>query len=314
MKANEVDKTSSKKLGIIHLVLSSFSFALMSLFISLTGDLPVYEKAFFRNFVAFIMAIIILARSEMKFSIKKGSLPGLLLRALFGTIGIIANFYAVSEINISDAMILNKLSPFFAVIASIFILRERATLSQWGLITLAVIGAVFVVKPTFILSAVNGGLEGGSFPAAIGLIGGICAGIAYSFVRKLSMHGERGMIIICFFSLFSCVVLIPPIIMTYQRPTGVQFLFMILTGCAALLGQVNVTKAYSYAPAREISVYDYSGVIFAAILGMIFLGEIPDMYSIIGYLIIIGASVMSFIYNNREHRSLSNKEESPAEK
>ena len=91
---------------------------------------------------------------------------------------------------------------------------------------------------------------------------------------------------------------IPPIIMTFQKPTLIQLLFMFLTGCAALCGQMNITKAYAYAPAKEISVYDYSGVIFAAILGMIFLGEKPDLYSIIGYMVIIGASVLAFMYNN----------------
>jgi len=297
----EHDNTTSKKLGIIHIVLSSFSFALMSMFISLTGDIPVYEKAFFRNFVALVMALIILSRSKERFRIKKGSASGLLFRALFGTIGLVANFYAVSEINISDAMMLNKLSPFFAVIASVFILKESITPSQLGFILLAIIGAVFVVKPSFIVSALTGNAESGSFAAVIGLIGGVSAGIAYSFVRKLSTQGERAMVIICFFSLFSCIALIPPIILTYQRPSPVQFLYMLLTGCSALMGQVNITKAYSYAPAGEISVYDYSGVIFAAILGMIFLGETPDIYSIAGYLIIVGASVLSFLYNSNRH-------------
>ena len=289
---------SSKKLGIIHLVLSSFSFALMSLFISLTGDVPVFEKAFFRNFVALIMALVILGRSEEKFKVRKGSWPGLLLRAFFGTIGLVANFYAVSEINISDAMMLNKLSPFFAIIASIFILKERATIYQWFFIFMAIVGAVFVVKPSFIIDMLNGNFSSGGLPALIGLIGGISAGVAYSFLRKVSNQGERSMIIICFFSLFSCVALVPPIIMTFQKPTLIQILLMVLTGCAALCGQMNITKAYAYAPAKEISVYDYSGVIFAAILGMIFLGEKPDHYSIIGYMVIIGASVLAFMYNN----------------
>ena len=298
METKTKSNISSKKLGIIHLVLSSFSFALMSLFISLTGDVPVFEKAFFRNFVALLMSLVILARSEDKFKVRKGSWPGLFLRAFFGTIGLIANFYAVSEINISDAMMLNKLSPFFAIIASIFILKERATIYQWFFIFMAIVGAVFVVKPSFIIDMLNGNFSSGGLPALIGLIGGISAGVAYSFLRKVSNQGERSMIIICFFSLFSCVALIPPIIMTFQKPTLIQLLFMFLTGCAALCGQMNITKAYAYAPAKEISVYDYSGVIFAAILGMIFLGEKPDLYSIIGYMVIIGASVLAFMYNN----------------
>ena len=51
-------------------------------------------------------------------------------------------------------------------------------------------------------------------------------------------------------------------------------------------------------PAKEISIYDYSTVIFTALLGLIVLGEMPDWLSIIGYAIIIGASVLNYLYNN----------------
>ena len=119
-------RLSPRTKGVIFLLISAFSFAVMALFINLAGDMPVFMKAFFRNLVAIAMSYIMLARSPEKFKIKKGSLPGLLMRASFGTIGIIANFYAISNANMSDAMMLNKLSPFFALVTSIFILKEAA--------------------------------------------------------------------------------------------------------------------------------------------------------------------------------------------
>jgi drug/metabolite transporter (DMT)-like permease len=70
-----------------------------------------------------------------------------------------------------------------------------------------------------------------------------------------------------------------------------------LAGVGASVGQFSITTAYKYAPAKEISVFDYTQVIFAAIWGMIFLGEIPVMLSIIGYIIIIGMAVLRWYYN-----------------
>jgi drug/metabolite transporter (DMT)-like permease len=64
-------------------------------------------------------------------------------------------------------------------------------------------------------------------------------------------------------------------------------------------GQLNITAAYSYAPAKKISVFDYSQVIFAALLGFIFLGQIPDMLSILGYVLIIGAAVFRWFQNRK---------------
>ena len=63
MQIKVFDKLSPRKKGIIYLLLSSFSFACMALFINLAGDMPVFQKAFFRNLVAIVMSYTILARS-----------------------------------------------------------------------------------------------------------------------------------------------------------------------------------------------------------------------------------------------------------
>lgn len=304
MTKNILSNISPKKRGIIYLLMSAFSFAVMALFVNLAGDMPVFMKAFFRNIVACCMTIPMLARSSGGFHIQKGSLPYLLGRATLGTVGILCNFYAISKINIADALILNKLSPFFAIIASVFILKEIANGWQWLSVIVALIGSLFVVKPTFILGILGGGSASSSFdssdffPALIGLIGGIAAGVAYTFLRKLSLRGERSTIIVAFFSVFSCIACIPFIAVTYQPVTWLQIFFCFCAGVAACCGQFTITAAYGACPAREISVYDYSTVVFGAVLGMLFLGEFPDYLSIIGYVIIIGASVFSFLYNN----------------
>lgn len=297
MTEKKKSRLTPRQKGVIFLLISAFSFALMALFINLAGDMPVFMKAFFRNLVAIVMSYIMLARSPEKFKIKKGSLPGLIMRASFGTVGILANFYAISNTNISDAMMLNKLSPFFALITSIFILKEAADGFQWAAILTAMAGAVFVVRPSFLFG--NLGISGDSvFPLAIALLGGICAGIAYAFLRKVTVNGERPIIVVAFFSTFSCIVLIPFIIFTYQPITPMQLFYCAMTGVAACFGQIFISSAYAACPAKEISIYDYSTVIFTALLGLFVLHEIPDWLSIAGYAIIIGASVLNYLYNN----------------
>ena len=297
MTEKKKNRLTPRQKGVIFLLISAFSFAVMALFINLAGDMPVFMKAFFRNLVAIVMSYIMLARSPEKFKIKKGSLPGLIMRASFGTVGILANFYAISNTNISDAMMLNKLSPFFALITSIFILKEAADGFQWAAILTAMAGAVFVVRPSFLFG--NLGISGDSvFPLAIALLGGICAGIAYAFLRKVTVNGERPIIVVAFFSTFSCIVLIPFIIFTYQPITPMQLFYCAMTGVAACFGQIFISSAYAACPAKEISIYDYSTVIFTALLGLFVLHEIPDWLSIAGYAIIIGASVLNYLYNN----------------
>ena len=203
----------------------------------------------------------------------------------------ICNFYAIDKLNIADANILNKLSPFFAILMSYFILKEKANKIEWLSVIVAFIGALFVVKPSFNMQFVY---------AMIGVCGGLGAGIAYTFVRKLGKKGERGPVIVLCFSVFSCVVTMPFLMFQFQPMSLSQFGFLILAGVSAAGGQFSITKAYTKAPARDISVFDYTQVLFAALLGFLFLDQIPDMLSLIGYVIIIGSAVFKWAYIRKQ--------------
>lgn len=274
--------------GILLIIAAGFFFALMSFFVRLSGDLPSIQKSFFRNFVAAIAAFIILLRSKEPIKVQRKNIPCLLLRSICGTIGLICNFYAIDRMNISDANMLNKLSPFFAIIMSYFILKEKANKVEWGAVIVAFVGALFVVKPSFSMEFVN---------AMIGVAGGLGAGMAYTFVRKLGKMGERGPVIVFFFSAFSCLVTLPFLIINYEPMAWWQLAYLLIAGGFATGGQLCITAAYTKAPAKEISVFDYSQVVFAAVLGFVFLGQIPDILSVIGYVIIIGTAVAKWKYN-----------------
>lgn len=280
-----------KQQGILFIILAGFFFASMSFFVRLSGDLPTMEKAFFRNAVAVLVAAFMLARTKEGFHVQKGSWPDLLMRSFCGTVGLICNFYAVDHMNIADANILNKLSPFFAILMSYFILKEKANKVEWACVAVAFIGAVFVVKPAFNMQFVN---------AMIGVTGGLGAGIAYTFVRKLGKKGERGPIIVMVFSTFSCLCTVPFLISEFQPMKAVQLLCLLMVGVSAAGGQIFITKAYTKAPAKEISVFDYTQVLFAALLGFVFFGQIPDWMSLVGYLIIIGSAIFKWNYLRKE--------------
>lgn len=279
---------NDKKQGILYIIMAGLFFALMTFFVRMAGNLPTMQKAFFRNAVAAVAALFLLARSEEGFKIKKSSWRDLFLRSFFGTMGLICNFYAVDRLAIADANILNKLSPFFAIIMSYFILKEKANKTEWLCVVVAFIGALFVVKPSMDMQFVN---------AMIGMLGGFGAGVAYTFVRKLGKAGERGSVIVMCFSVFSCIVTAPFLIIGAKPMSLYQIVMLLLAGAAATGGQLSITKAYTKAPAKEISVFDYSQVVFAAALGLVFLGQIPDIMSIIGYVIIIGSAVFKWNYN-----------------
>ena len=293
----EIKLKSNRIKGILCILAAALGFSFMTFFVRISGDLPTMQKAFFRNAVAAVVATVILLRSPEKFKIKKGSFGDIALRCIFGTSGLICNFYAIDRLGIADANMLNKLSPFFAILLSIPILKEVPKVRDIVATVIAFTGALFIIRPGGDMSVV---------PALIGLYGGFGAGTAYVFVRRLGGKGERTPIIVFCFSAFSCLVTAPFLITGFVPMTGWQWFCLIMAGVSASLGQFAITTAYKFAPAKEISVFDYTQVIFAAILGMIFLSETPSIFSIIGYVIIIGTAVVRWYLALKKDRLQAN--------
>lgn len=277
------ENASKRTVGVLFILGAALCFALMNLFVNLAGDLPVMQKVFFRNLIASVAVFFLLLFQKEKFRIhSKECLLWLFLRSFVGFLGVILNFYAIDTIgSISDASILNKLSPFFAILFSVFLLKEKPRLYEIGFVALAFLGALFVVKPTFTAA---------SLPALAGVLSGASAGFAYSCVRILGTKGERGMMTVFFFSAFSTLVALPFFIAFYEPMTPFQLFALLMAGVSATGGQFFITAAYRFAPAKEIAVFDYSQVLFAAVLGFLFLDQLPDLFSLAGYGIIIGAA------------------------
>lgn len=287
MDVKEEKKDKSMLKGVLCIMLAALGFSLMTFFVRISGDVPTMQKAFFRNAVAAVIATVPILKSKDKFHIKKGCFPDIAFRCIFGTSGLICNFYAIDRLGIADANMLNKLSPFFAILLSIPLVKEVPNLIDITATIVAFIGAMFIIRP---------GGEVSVFPALMGLYGGFGAGTAYVFVRRLGIKGERTPVIVLCFSLFSCLVTLPFLIFDFHPMSARQWLCLIMAGACAALGQFSITTAYKFAPAKEISVFDYTQVIFAAVLGMIFLNETPVPLSILGYVIIIGTAVARWYY------------------
>ena len=276
-----------KKQAIVCIISAAFFFALMNLFVKLSGDLPVWQKSMFRNLMAMFIALFIILKDRTSLRIEKKNYLPMAIRCIAGTVGVICNFYAIGKLNIADASMLNKLSPFFAIIFSVFILKEKPKKVEWITIIVAFVGALFVIKPTFNME---------SFPAMMGMLSGMGAGLAYACVRKLGTNGVAGSVIVFFFSMFSCLSVLPCVIATYEPMTFAQLSFLILAGLSAAGGQFSITAAYSRAPAKEISVFDYTQVLFAALLSFVILGDLPDWLSCVGYAVIIGVAIFKWKY------------------
>ena len=272
--------------GIFCIITAGFGFALMSLFVKLSGDLPSMQKGFFRNIIAVFISSIPLLKHWKVINTPKDKTGWLvlILRSVFGTIGLVLNFYAISHISLADSSIIQKLSPFIIIILSYIFFKEEMTRFQFFAIIIAFVGIILIIKPS--------GNDIISMGALAALSGALCAGIAYTCVRYLGTHNISGEFIIFFFSSLSSLMLLPYLIFDYRTMTFYQLSMLLLAGISATIGQYGVTFAYKFAAAKNISVFDYSQVLFSGIFGYMFFGEFPDFQSLIGYIIVISVGVV----------------------
>jgi drug/metabolite transporter (DMT)-like permease len=280
--------------GIISIIISAFGFALMAMFVRLCDDygneISSFQKSFFRNIIAFAIAAIVFARQKRTDASHFQTLNPktallLLARCFAGCIGIFANFYALSKIPIAEAMALNKTAPFFTVLFSWILLKESPKPRQLSAIFIAFVGVTLVMKPLFIVN------DAFAFNSA--LLGGLGAGIAYTCVRELGVRKINSAFIVLFFSAFSSLASIPFMFSRFDPMTSAQIFIMLGAGAGAAIGQFGVTTAYRFAPPRQVAVYDYTNLIFTAILGFLLFDQIPDWISIAGFATIIAAALFA---------------------
>ncbi len=263
------------------MVLSGASFALMGAMVKYATDAPVTAKVFFRNLVTLGITSLAAWRGGYNPLAPTPHRGLLLLRALCGLGGVLFYFVALGRLTLADASLLNKTSPFFVVLFAVLILGEPFRRGMVPVLLTAFAGALLIIKPGFNYQLL---------PALAGLASGVFAGLAYTLVRKLKGRAEPN-VIIFHFSLVSTLATLPFLIAAPPHPDRAQWLALIGTGVFAAGGQYGLTFAYHHAPASRISIFTYLHVLFAVAVGLVLFGERPDIWSILGGVLIIAAGV-----------------------
>lgn len=285
---------TQKQKGILYMVLSALSFAAMQVVVHLTKEFPTMEQIFVRNLFILIAAFFIIRRKKGSYFGERKYQAGLFGRSFFGFLGLITLFYASSHAAQGDVTILNKLSPIFVTLLAVLFLKEKMSRVQIPALLLSVVGACIIFRPSF---------QSNPLPLIMALLSAVSSGIAYTLLGYFKDKVD-GMTVIMHFSTFSAVASFPFMIKDFVLPNTQQFLLLMLIGVFGSLGQAFITYAYRFAPASEISIYNYSGILFSMILGLFILGEPIKMTSIAGGILVAAASLLVYFYNGKYSKKI----------
>jgi len=281
LEKNGEDKSN---MGILMMILASICFTLMAVMVKYLGHLPLTEIIFFRNLP--IMLIVPLMLKNRKISFWGNNKPLLILRSLFSGSVMVAYFYSITAMNLTDAITIKQLSPFFIILLASILLGEKISFKLVTIFILAFLGAVLVVKP---------GFRSDIYPAIIGLLAAILTAGSHVGARRLGST-DHPLVIVNYFGYIIGFAALGILLWqgNFCVPDTLNLFILILLGLAGLGGQIALTKAYQMAPTNMVSLYLYSQIIFGALLGVLLFKEIPDLLSIIGASLIIISGYLNY--------------------
>ncbi len=272
--------------GIIFMLLSAFLSSMSGAVAKVLSDsMDPIEIVFYRN----ILGVLILLYSfkKVSVSINTSKLHLLILRGVFGTLAMLFFFYTIATIPLGEAVILNKTSPFFVTILAYYFMKESISINTIFAVIIGFIGVIFIVKPF--------GFEI-SFEHIMGVFGGFFAAAAYATIKKIKDIYDARVIMLSFMGIGVIIPLLLFIFTPYvEFKIYTQLSVWVLIVLMAVLStgsQWFLTRAYSLSKASIIGVVGYSSIPFAVGFGIMLGDSLPDMYTILGIVLIILGGIL----------------------
>ncbi|MCH4887147.1 DMT family transporter [Acidaminobacter sp. JC074] len=273
---------TNKRKGILLIILAALFFSLMATTVKSVNEFPLIQKVFFRNFIGVLILSFYVIRDKSILKVQNKKLMA--GRCAFGLTGVFLYYWSLSLLNLSEAVVINKLSPFFVIILGGIFLKEKIRTSQIFAVLVALAGIVVLLRPQMNVDIL---------PAMVGLLGAVAAAAAYTIIRELR-HTDGPMTIVFYFCLSSTIITAPIMISQFVMPTLTELLLLCLIGVFALIAQLLMTNAYRYAPASQLSIYTYMNIIFSSLWGVIFWSESLSTTFLLGAGLIIFAGFINF--------------------
>jgi drug/metabolite transporter (DMT)-like permease len=271
------------------MVLSAFSFSLMTVFVKLAGKrLPWQELVVARAAVTLVLSYAWLRVAKIPAFGEHRAL--LVVRGAFGFMGLSSVYYAVTHLPLAEATVIQYLYPPLTATLASLLLREPFERSAVVSIGLGLAGLLLVAQPTALFGGIAAPLDPGGLIAAF--LGAFFSACAYVTVRTLG-QGEHPLVIVFYFPLVALPASLVTIGPHALMPHGLEWLWLLLLGLSTQVGQVAVTRGFASAAAGRMAAYSYVQVLFSAFWGALLFNERPTPLTLAGALLIIGGALFN---------------------
>ena len=271
-------------LGMAAGVGAHFMFSIMVLLAKLlSANHSVIEIAFYRNLLGslpFLFVVFALGRREI---LKLNTKPALVgFRAVLGAISLTVTFLAYSLMPLADTTALLFTSSLFIPILAVIVLNETVGPYRWSAVAIGFVGVIIMVRPT-----------GDVY--VLGILVALCAALLHAtlqiILRYLGRYESPETISFYFFVVGTLVtaVAMPFVAVT---PTLSEVPLLIGVGFSGAAAQWMLSLAYRHAPAAVVSVFNYTGIIWATLFGWMIWNELPLPAVLAGAAVVIASNLL----------------------
>ncbi|MCG8650538.1 MAG: DMT family transporter [Pirellulales bacterium] len=270
-------------LGIVAYVGSVVCFFIESVATKNIGDtLHVGQVALVRSATGLLFLTPFILRFGVKcFATRQ--IPLHVMRGLMGAIGLWVYFYAFAQLPLADATAITYAKVLFLTALSAILLGEAVTLSRWLITAMGFVGVVFVVRPSM-------------DTVSIGVVAAVVSAFlsaALLATTKILSREDSLLVIVTYAYAFSFLGVLAPGLVFWTRPEGEALFWLAVIAGAGPLGQFLGICAFRWCDASVLAPFDYLRLVLALIVGISVFGEIPDCWSVLGILLILGSTAYS---------------------
>lgn len=283
------------------MLVSTFFFALMNFCIKNLPEIPTHELVFFRA-----LGVLVLSGSmlwHLRISAWGNHKPYLLLRGLFGTLGLGAYVWTLKQMPLASAVTIQYLSPIFSTLLAVWMLKEIPKRVQWLCFLLSFTGVVLIkgFDPRVAW-----------LPLGAGILAAVFSAFAYNYVRRLKDH-DHPLVTVFYFPVVTLVLVTPYTLTHWVQPQGQAWLYLALIGLFTHFAQYFLTRALQAQKMALVSQLNYVGVVYALLMGYYLFGERVPPLAVFGlFLVVAGVVLGSWLGQQSPAPKAGNSELLPA--
>ncbi|MCB1749885.1 MAG: EamA family transporter [Gammaproteobacteria bacterium] len=246
----------------------------------LAPDLAVFEIAFLRNAFAALFMVPWFLRVGFD-AMHTTRFPRHLLRGAVSAVNVSLLFAAVARIPIADMAAINFLQPVIGAAIAGLLLGEIIDRRRWAAIALGLVGALVMIRPGF--TVLNAGI--------LFALGSAAAGAVVAILIKTLVRTEPPDAIAAWLFVTQSTLLLLPTVAVWRWPRPEQWALFAVMGVMSVILQRTYNRGLAAADVSIAVPFNFTRLIWAALLGWLVFGEFPDAWTWAGGSLIFAASL-----------------------